>query len=60
VPLIKIFTEDRTEYIDSLNETEEKADIDIFRNFICRQQIKFYEAELSKFDKTKSGFSLLF
>lgn len=59
-PLIKIFTEDRAEYIDSLNETEEKGDINIFRDFICRQQIKFYEVELSKYKKSKSGFSLLF
>lgn len=59
-PLIKIFTEDRAEYIDALNETEEKEDLSIFRDFICRQQIKFYEAELDKLDKSKSGFSLLF
>jgi Fic family protein len=59
-PMIKIFTEDRAEYIDSLNETEEKGDLNIFRDFICRQQIKFYELELSKFRKSKSGFSLLF
>jgi Fic family protein len=59
-PLIKIFTEDRVEYIDALNETEKKEDPDIFRNFICRQQIKFYEAEISKFQNNKSGFSLLF
>jgi Fic family protein len=59
-PLIKIFTEDRAEYIDSLNETEDKGDIKIFRDFICRQQIKFYESELSKFSKSKTGFSLLF
>jgi Fic family protein len=58
-PLIKIFTEDRAEYIDSLNETEEKEDLNIFRDFICRQQIKFYESELDKFRKCKSGFSLL-
>jgi Fic family protein len=59
-PLIKIFTEDRAEYIDSLNETEEKGDLNIFRDFICRQQIKFYELELNKFKKSKSGFALLF
>lgn len=59
-PLIKIFTEDRAEYIDSLNATEEKEDLKIFRDFICRQQIKFYESELNKFRKIKSGFSLLF
>jgi Fic family protein len=59
-PLIKIFTEDRAEYIDSLNETEEQENLNIFRDFICRQQIKFYESELDKFQKSKSGFSLLF
>jgi Fic family protein len=59
-PMIKIFTEDRAEYIDSLNETEDKENLDIFRGFICRQQIKFYEAELEKYERSKSGFSLLF
>lgn len=59
-PLIKIFTEDRAEYIDALNETEEKEELNIFRNFICRQQIKFYEVELNKMNKSKSGFTLLF
>jgi Fic family protein len=58
-PLIKIFTEDRAEYIDSLNETEEKEDLNIFRDFICLQQIKFYELELTKFRKSKSGSFLL-
>lgn len=59
-PLIKIFTEDRTEYIDALNETEANEDLNIFRNFICNQQIKFYEVELNKMNKSKSGFTLLF
>lgn len=59
-PLIKIFTEDRGEYIDALNETEEKEESSIFRNFICKQQIKFYEEEIQKFGKVKSGLSLLF
>ena len=59
-PLIKIFTEDRAEYINALNETEEKENLDIFRDFICRQHIKFYELELEKFKKRKTGFSVLF
>ena len=59
-PLVKIFTEDRAEFIDALNFTEEKANPDIFRDFICRQQIKFYEAELEKFRRGVSGFSMLF
>lgn len=59
-PLIKIFTEDRIEYIDALNDTEAKEDPNIFRDFICRQQIKFYKAELNKLKKRDSGFILLF
>lgn len=59
-PLIKIFTEDRTDYINALNETEEKEDISIFRDFICQQQIKFYTAEIRKYDKMGSDYTLLF
>lgn len=58
-PLIKIFTEDRAEYIDALNLTEEKEDISIFRTFICNQQIKFYKNEIEKYKSKDSGFSLL-
>jgi len=59
-PLIKIFTEDRAEYIDSLNETESLSDLEVFRGFVCRQQIKFYMAELKKYRNGAPGFSLLF
>ena len=59
-PFIKIFTEDRADYIDALNKTEELEDISIFRDFICRQQIKFYKAEIKKFKRKDKGFSLLF
>jgi len=50
-PLIKIFTEDRAAYIDALNEAEEKEDLSIFQNFVCGQQIKFYQAEIEKYEK---------
>lgn len=59
-PLIKIFTEDKAEYIEALNKTEEKEDISIFRDFICSQQIKFYKAEIEKFKRKDTGFSLMF
>ncbi len=58
-PLIKIFTDDREEYISALNETENKENPDIFRDFICKQQVKFYKAEIKKFSKLQNGFSLL-
>ncbi|MCD4745080.1 MAG: Fic family protein [Bacteroidales bacterium] len=52
-PLIKIFTEDRVEYINALNESEDKENIDVFRDFICKQQIKFFQAEIDKYKKIK-------
>jgi len=59
-PLIKIFTEDRTEYINALNETEEKENLEIFREFIIKQEIKFLQAEIDKHKKIDKGFSLMF
>ena len=59
-PLIKIFTEDREDYINALNNAEDKADLNIFRNFICAQQIKYYKAEIKKFKKISKGFTLMF
>lgn len=59
-PLVKIFTEDRAEYIDSLNKTEAAEDINIFRDFICRQQMKFYQTEIEKFKGKDKGFTMMF
>jgi len=59
-PLIKIFTEDRAEYIEALNETEETNNPQIFRNFIISQQIKFFKAEIEKFKKKDDTYSFLF
>jgi Fic family protein len=59
-PLIKIFTEDRTEYIDALNETEEKNNLEIFREFIGKQKIKFLKEEIEKYNKLNIGSMLMF
>jgi len=59
-PLIKVFTEDRAEYIDKLNETEEKGSPEIFREFIAAQQIKFLKAEIEKYRKLDKGFMMMF
>ncbi|MBL4652025.1 MAG: Fic family protein [Flavobacteriales bacterium] len=58
-PLIKIFTEDRAEYIDALNETEDKENPEVFQNFVCQQHIKFYENELEKIKNKDRGFNLM-
>jgi len=59
-PLIKIFTEDRAAYIDALNETESNEDLEIFRTFIAKQEIKFLRTEIEKYKKLDTGFSLMF
>lgn len=59
-PLIKIFTEDRTEYIDSLNETEEKENLEVFREFVLKQELKFLKAEIDKYKKLNKGFMVMF
>ena len=59
-PMIKIFTEDRAEYIDALNETEEQENLEIFRNFIIKQEIKFLKSEINKYKKINKGFMLMF
>ena len=57
-PLVKIFSEDRAEYIDILNETEEKQDLSIFRDFICKQQNKFFKFEIEKYSKSNLNFNI--
>ncbi len=59
-PLIKIFTEDRAEYIDALNNAEEQENLDVFRNFILKQEIKFLKAEIEKHKNIDKGFMLMF
>ena len=59
-PLIKIFTEDRAEYIKALNDTEEQNNPDIFRKFIAAQQMKFFKSEIEKFKKKDQDFNFLF
>ena len=59
-PLIKVFTEDRAEYLNILKETDKQKEIDIFREFIAKQQIKFLEKEIEKYKKIDKGFMLMF
>ncbi len=55
-PLIKIFTEDRSDYIQALNEAENNENIGVFHDFICTQQTKFFNEEVLKYQKMNKGF----
>ena len=57
-PLIKIFSEDRAEYINALNETDKKKDPGIFREFIARQQIKFLNEEISRYKELEGDYKI--
>ena len=48
-PLSFVFLEDKPSYLKALNDSREKKDIDIFRNFMMSQQIKFIEQEIEKY-----------
>ncbi len=58
-PLSLVFIEDKAAYIKSLNDTRASGDLDIFRNFLCGQHIKYLEQEIEKFQKKDKGISFL-
>lgn len=53
-PLSIVFTEDKKEYIEALKKSRETEDIDIFREFMCSQYVKYLSGELEKFKKQDS------
>jgi len=60
-PLLKFFTEDRVAYIDALNETEEKEDLEVFRQFTAQQYSKFLALEIDKHQTLKNKrFMMMF
>ncbi len=59
-PLIKIFAEDRTAYIDALNSAEKNEDIAVFIEFILMQQTKFFQLEIEKFGNRSNTTFLAF
>jgi Fic family protein len=63
LPLTKVYLNDRIDYIESLKQTRLSEDINIFRNFMAKQQIRFLNekiAEYENYNRKSSGTSLLF
>ncbi len=63
-PLTIVYTEDKADYINSLNESRKKEDLTFFREFMCAQHIKFLEWEIRKSKELKNdpgkGYSMVF
>ncbi len=61
-----VFKEDKTEYIKALMDTRDKADLSVFRTFMCQQHIKLLKSEIDQAAKLQNGgdqhkgYSLLF
>jgi len=49
-PLVKIFSEDRKEYLEALQEADKVGDAEPLYQFIVGQQVKFLRAEIVKFE----------
>lgn len=65
VPMTKVYLSDRQSYIDALQETRKNSEINIFRNFMINQQIKFFSEKINEYQQYKikeknAGFNLLF
>jgi len=50
-----MYAEDKAEYIDAIRATEEQENMEVFREFIAKQQLKFLKAEIEKFEKLDKG-----
>lgn len=59
-PLSLIFIEDKAAYIKALSDTREKNELDIFRSFMCEQQIKYLEQEIEKYKGRDKGIRFVF
>jgi hypothetical protein len=46
-PLTVVFEDDRAEYFKKIEETRDKEDINIFRNFMFAQAKRFFEKEIA-------------
>ncbi len=55
-----IFIEDKAYYIEALLETRRIDNINIFRNFMCSQHIKYLEQEIEKYNQRNKGISFVF
>lgn len=59
-PLSIVYTEDKKEYIEALQKARETENIDVFREFMCGQYVKYLSEELEKFKRQDKNISFLF
>lgn len=65
LPLAIVHNESKPSYINALNESLDKTDIEPFREFMSHEYAKLLQAEISRFEeidkpKRSRGFTLMF
>lgn len=63
LPLTKVYVSDREKYIKALQGTRDKEDLNIFRDFMTNEQLKFFKEKIEEYKASKRksrGFKFLF
>ena len=66
LPLARVFSEDKVAYIEALEDTRNKKDLDVFISFMFSQYGKMLHLEIEKYlriikdEKGGKGYSLIF
>ncbi len=58
-PLSIVFTEDKAAYIKSLTDSRAANDVNLFRKFMCDQQVKYLRQEIEKYKKRNIGLTII-
>ena len=57
-PLAIVYTEYKKDYFESLKKSGETENLDVFREFMCKQYVKYLSAELEKFNMQDGDLKL--
>lgn len=66
LPLSIVFSEDKADYFEALEQTRKKESLSYFRNFMCAQYEKYLNSEIEKYldardqPRKGDGFSFIF
>jgi Fic family protein len=58
-PLSIVFLEDKPAYIKALNDSRDNDDVNIFREFMLIQHLKYLKSEIEKYEHRNKGFRFL-
>ena len=62
LPLSKVYVEDSHEYLEALKNSKKSENIDLFSDFMAKQQVKYLKEKITDFENSqkKPGMTFLF